>query len=139
MPLLRALTSISLLMNAPRHRMTRNEKAMVAIHPFVQAKCVGARGMAAPADVGCFGSEAAVPDAKKGSARGDVFWYFAIGAMMNPMSVRNRNIEPLASAPGELLGFELKFFGPMGFAEAVPCPGASFHGVLVSCCRRENC
>lgn len=49
---------------------------------------------------------------------------------MNPVSLRNRGIVPIASEPGELIDFELKFSGSMGFAEAVHRPGSSFHGVL---------
>ena len=59
-------------------------------------------------------------------------WYFAIGSMMNPTSLMQRSITPLESKPAELLDFELEFSGAMGFAEAVPAPGCSFHGVLVS-------
>ena len=62
----------------------------------------------------------------------NTFWYFAIGSMMSPKSMENRNIVPLTSAPAELFDYELKFFGGMGFGEAVNKPGASFHGVLVS-------
>lgn len=57
-------------------------------------------------------------------------WYFAIAAMMNPTSMKNRHIVPFESRPGELLDFELGFFNHMGFAEAVPSPGKSIHGVV---------
>ena len=57
-------------------------------------------------------------------------WYFAIGSMMNPTSMKNRNITSLESKPGELLDFQLGFFNSMGFAEAIPAKGKSFHGVL---------
>ena len=58
--------------------------------------------------------------------------YFAIGSMMNPISLANRGIHPAAcrSQPAELLEYRLGFFGPMGYADAVPCDGASFHGVI---------
>ena len=72
---------------------------------------------------------------------GDILNYFAIGSMMNPTSLSLRNIHPTCnSRPAELLNYELKFFGPMGFAEAVPVPPppqegsststSSFHGVI---------
>ncbi len=57
-------------------------------------------------------------------------WYFAIGAMVNPVSLRNRNIFPLESRPAELLDHNIHFFGSIGVAEAVVEQGASFHGVL---------
>ena len=70
--------------------------------------------------------------AEPASNEAEAFWYFAIGSMMHPTSMKNRNIVPLESVPGELFDYELVFTGGMGFAEAVPCPGSSFHGVLVS-------
>ncbi|OQR84948.1 hypothetical protein ACHHYP_12535 [Achlya hypogyna] len=57
-------------------------------------------------------------------------WYFAIGSMMNPISLANRDLTPLESHPAKVLDFRLGFFGAAGMAEAVPEPGASFHGVL---------
>lgn len=60
----------------------------------------------------------------------DMFWYFAIGSMMSPISMENRGIVPLESAPGELIDYELLFTGGMGFAEAKKSIGSSFHGVL---------
>lgn len=56
--------------------------------------------------------------------------YFAIGSMMNPISMKGRNVTPIYSKPGEILDYELRFFGPHGMAEAYPHPGQSFHGVL---------
>lgn len=47
------------------------------------------------------------------------FWYFAIGSMMNPISLANRNIVPVESKPGELLDYKLYFFGNFGMAEAI--------------------
>ena len=61
---------------------------------------------------------------------GGAIWYFAIGSMVNPVSLRNRNIFPLESRPAELLDHNLNFFGSIGVAEAVVEEGASFHGVL---------
>ncbi len=46
--------------------------------------------------------------------------YLAIGSMMNPVSVRNRNLQLEASQRGqaaELLDHQLNFYGPNGFAE----------------------
>jgi len=60
---------------------------------------------------------------------GSVF-YFAIGAMLNPVSLANRKIFPLESRPAELLDHNIHFFGSIGVAEAVVEEGASFHGVL---------
>ena len=61
----------------------------------------------------------------------ETFYYFAIGSMMNPISWRNKRISPpIHSWAAELLDYELKFSGEMGFAEAVPAKGNSFHGVL---------
>ena len=57
-------------------------------------------------------------------------WYFAIGSMVNPVSLRNRNIFPQESRPAELLDHNINFFGSIGVAEAVVEQGASFHGVL---------
>lgn len=60
----------------------------------------------------------------------DCTWYFAIGSMMNPNSLKGRNLSPLESYPGEILDYELRFFAPSGMAVAVEKEGASFHGVL---------
>eukprot|EP00563_Minutocellus_polymorphus_P004945 CAMPEP_0181044510 /NCGR_PEP_ID=MMETSP1070-20121207/13305_1 /TAXON_ID=265543 /ORGANISM="Minutocellus polymorphus, Strain NH13" /LENGTH=389 /DNA_ID=CAMNT_0023122961 /DNA_START=180 /DNA_END=1346 /DNA_ORIENTATION=- len=60
----------------------------------------------------------------------DSIWYFAIGAMVNPVSLGNRNIFPLVSRPAALLDHNIHFFGSIGVAEAVVERGASFHGVL---------
>ena len=49
---------------------------------------------------------------------------------MNPQSLRNRGIHPISSSPAEIFGFDIKFSGTLGFADAVPSEGASFHGVL---------
>ncbi|EQC39733.1 hypothetical protein SDRG_03161, partial [Saprolegnia diclina VS20] len=57
-------------------------------------------------------------------------WYFAIGSMMNPISLSNRGLAPVESHPAEVLEYKLQFFGAAGMAEAVPEAGASFHGVL---------
>lgn len=57
-------------------------------------------------------------------------WYFAIGSMMFPRSYEQRNFKPLASYPAELLDYKLNFFSSDGFAEALPAPGDSLHGIL---------
>ena len=60
----------------------------------------------------------------------ETFWYFAIGSMMNPVSLKNRQLVPKESKPAELLDHKLYFFGELGMAEAIPEKGSSFHGVL---------
>ncbi len=57
-------------------------------------------------------------------------YYFAIGSMMHPLSMKNRRIHPISSSPAELFDFEIKFSGVLGFADAIPSKGSSFHGVL---------
>ena len=47
-------------------------------------------------------------------------YYFSIGAMMNPVSLANRQIFPKESFPGEILDHKIFFFGSMGFTEAQP-------------------
>mmetsp|Transcript_11058 Transcript_11058/g.18901 ORF Transcript_11058/g.18901 Transcript_11058/m.18901 type:complete len:290 (+) Transcript_11058:22-891(+) len=69
------------------------------------------------------------PSSSSASDAGNAY-YFAIGAMMNPNSIKNRNIYPISSFPAELFDFELKFNGALGFADAIPSKGSSFHGVL---------
>lgn len=56
--------------------------------------------------------------------------YFAIASMMNPLSLWNRQLIPTSSSPGLLLDYRLRFFAPMGYAEAVHEKGAQFHGVI---------
>ena len=60
----------------------------------------------------------------------DTVWYFAIGSMLNPNSLANRDLSPLVSIPGEALDHKIYFFGSSGYAEAIPDVGSSFHGVL---------
>lgn len=57
-------------------------------------------------------------------------WYFAIGSMMLPESCEHRHFYPQESKPAELFDFKMHFFGMMGYAEAVPSPGDSMHGVM---------
>merc|ERR1711871_107360 len=60
--------------------------------------------------------------------------YFAIGAMMNKVSLSGRDLHPLESWPAEILDHELQFHGISkgndAMATAVPAEGKSFHGVL---------
>ncbi len=56
--------------------------------------------------------------------------YFAIGSMMNKVSLKGRELEPIESHPAIIQDFSLHFFGKSGMAEAVACEGGSFHGVL---------
>jgi hypothetical protein len=37
--------------------------------------------------------------------------YFAIGSMMNPVSLTNRELFPIESKPGEILDYKIVFFG----------------------------
>jgi hypothetical protein len=62
-------------------------------------------------------------------------WYCAIGSMVNPTSLANRNLRPLHSIAVEVLDFERTFRGhsdsaKIGMAFAEPCVGSSFHAVL---------
>ena len=56
--------------------------------------------------------------------------YLAIGAMLNPTSMRLRNIHPVSSTPAKLPGFRLHFFGEAGMAEALPDQDGCLHGVI---------
>lgn len=103
---------------------------MVAVHPL-QVKEPSATSSASSVGVDIL-VEPSSKTSSGASNESNTFWYFAIGSMMSPKSMENRNIVPLTSAPAELFDYELKFFGGMGFGEAVHKPGASFHGVLVS-------
>ena len=103
---------------------------MVAVHPL-QVKEPSVT-MSQMSSLGRVESILVEPATSGASNKSNTFWYFAIGSMMSPKSMENRNIVPLTSAPAELFDYELKFFGGMGFGEAVNKPGASFHGVLVS-------
>jgi hypothetical protein len=50
--------------------------------------------------------------------------------MMLPESYEQRDFHPLESHPAKLFDFRLGFFSSMGFAEAIPSPGDSMHGVV---------
>ena len=62
--------------------------------------------------------------------------YFAIGSMMNPVSLRMRDVNPIKSRPGILKGYELIFVTVNGWAAARQCKSnirqasAEIHGVL---------
>lgn len=63
--------------------------------------------------------------------KGERLWhYFAIGSMINPVSLSLRNLNPSASWPGEVKDWELKFMGEGGMGTIWPKAGASLHGVL---------
>ena len=104
---------------------------MVAVHPL-QVKEMGSQGSSSSVEIDTILVEPSSKTSSDANNKSNTFWYFAIGSMMSPKSMENRNIVPLKSAPAELFDYDLKFFGGMGFGEAVHKPGASFHGVLVS-------
>ena len=69
-------------------------------------------------------------------------WYFAIGSMVNPTSLRLRKLTPLESYCGILRDWKLVFLGDCGMASILPCSSTApatragpfhrgdFHGVL---------
>ena len=66
--------------------------------------------------------------------------YFAIGAMMNPVSVKNRDLDlelNHPAQPGVLLDHKLCFFGLQGFAEVIYEKGSTVHGVVYQCVRDD--
>jgi len=66
-----------------------------------------------------------------------LLWYFAIGSMMNPVSLNLRHLHPKQSMPGILRDWKLVFRGFGGMGDIDPSPGSSFHGVLHQVTRRE--
>lgn len=60
-------------------------------------------------------------------------WYFAIGSMMNPVSLGARGIHPIESKSAQLLDHRIVFRGPNGAAGVEEGAGESFHGVLHLC------
>ena len=60
----------------------------------------------------------------------ELLWYFAISSMMNPTSMSLRGVKAIESQPAEIMDHKLYFFGSFGFAEALPSPGCTFHGVM---------
>lgn len=67
----------------------------------------------------------------------ECLWYFAIGSMMNPISMKNRSLHPRESHPALLSEHRLYFFGKIGVAEAIPDVNSSFHGVVHKMTERE--
>ena len=69
--------------------------------------------------------------------------YFAIGSMMNPVSLKMRGLNPIKSRPGVLKRFELIFVMAHGMAAARRCKSSEFsiakeiHGVLHRVTRAE--
>ena len=56
--------------------------------------------------------------------------YFAIGSMMNPVSLNMRGLNPVKSRPGILKNYELIFVMAHGMAAARLCDSSNIHGVL---------
>ena len=56
--------------------------------------------------------------------------YFAIGSMMNPVSLNMRGLNPIKSRPGILKNYELIFVMAHGMAAARLCDSSNIHGVL---------
>jgi hypothetical protein len=69
-------------------------------------------------------AEIILPDGRK------FFWYFAIGSMINPISLYLRDIIPLLSYPAKCPNYKIMFRGPAGMADIEACPEAEFHGVV---------
>lgn len=57
-------------------------------------------------------------------------WYFAIGSMINPISVFLRELTPLISYPARCEDYRLVFRDHCGMADIEKCPGTEFHGVV---------
>jgi hypothetical protein len=68
--------------------------------------------------------EIVLPDGQK------FFWYFAIGSMMNPISLYLRDLIPIMSYPATCLDHNVVFAGPGGMANIETCSGAEFDGVV---------
>jgi hypothetical protein len=72
-------------------------------------------------------AEIILPDGQKFA------WYFAIGSMINPISLHLRDLTPIISYPAKCLDYQLLFRGVSsmgGMADIEACPGAEFHGVV---------
>jgi hypothetical protein len=65
--------------------------------------------------------EIILPDGRKFS------WYFAIGSMINPISLYLRDLTPLISYPAKCPNHQLIF---RGMADIEACPESEFHGVV---------
>mmetsp|Transcript_36938 Transcript_36938/g.68689 ORF Transcript_36938/g.68689 Transcript_36938/m.68689 type:complete len:298 (+) Transcript_36938:103-996(+) len=57
-------------------------------------------------------------------------YYVGIGSMMNPHSMKLRDLAPLQSWPCRCVGFIRQFWGKMGMAEICEQEGGEFHAVL---------
>jgi hypothetical protein len=69
-------------------------------------------------------AEIILPDGRK------FLWYFAIGSMMNPISLYLRDVIPLTSYPAKCPYYKMIFAGLNGMADIEACPEAEFHGVV---------
>ncbi|CAF4001959.1 unnamed protein product [Rotaria sordida] len=68
--------------------------------------------------------EIILPDGRK------FVWYFAIGSMINPISLYLRNIIPLISYPAKCRNHKIVFREPSGMADIEGYPEGEFHGVV---------
>jgi hypothetical protein len=69
-------------------------------------------------------AEIILPDGRK------FFWYFAIGSMINPISLYLRDLMPIMSYPATCLDHNIIFRGAGGMADIEACSGAEFDGVV---------
>lgn len=60
----------------------------------------------------------------------DCKWYFGVGTMINATRLANMGLTPIKSCPCEIQDHKHYFYDKPGMAEAVPCKGESFHGVM---------
>jgi hypothetical protein len=57
-------------------------------------------------------------------------WYFAIGSMINPISLYLRNLTSIISYPATCVDYKIAFRGHAGIADIEPCHGETFDGVV---------
>lgn len=69
-------------------------------------------------------AEIILPDGQKFS------WYFAMGSMMNPISLYLRDIIPLISYPAKCPNYKIIFRSSGGMADIETCPESEIHGVV---------
>ncbi|CAF1277154.1 unnamed protein product, partial [Didymodactylos carnosus] len=60
----------------------------------------------------------------------EYIFYFAIGSMINPISLHLRNIRPIVSYPATCYDHQIVFCGPNGMANIESRLGESFEGVV---------
>ncbi|CAF4441815.1 unnamed protein product [Rotaria sp. Silwood2] len=72
----------------------------------------------------CDKADIVLPDRQK------FVWYFAMGSMMNPISLFLRDILPLMSYPAKCLNYKIVFRPSMGMADIEPCSEGEIHGVV---------